>query len=52
MITLKDLQIQNKKSEYSEQLTRLFPEEFSKNMAHTVTFQVTEQCNLRCTYCY
>ena len=21
-------------------------------MAHTVTFQVTEQCNLRCTYCY
>ena len=52
MITLKDLQIQNKKSEYSEQLTRLFPEEFGKNMAHTVTFQVTEQCNLRCTYCY
>lgn len=52
MITLKDLQIQNKKNEYSEQLTRLFPEEFKKDMAHTVTFQVTEQCNLRCTYCY
>ena len=52
MITLKDLQIQNKKNEYSEQLIRLFPEEFKKNMAHSVTFQVTEQCNLRCTYCY
>lgn len=42
MITLKDLQIQNKKNEYSEQLIRLFPEEFKKNMAHAVTFQVTE----------
>ena len=38
MLNLKDLQIQNKKSEYSEQLTRLFPEEFKENMAHTVTF--------------
>ena len=38
MITLKDLQIQNKKNEYGEQLARLFPEEFSENMAHTVTF--------------
>ena len=28
------------------------PEEFKENMAHTVTFQVTEACNLRCTYCY
>ena len=30
----------------------MFPNEFKKNMAKTVTFQVTEQCQLRCTYCY
>lgn len=30
----------------------LFPKEFSEHSARTVTFQVTEQCNLRCTYCY
>lgn len=53
MITLKDLQIQNKNHEYGEQLTRLFPDEFKEGkIARTVTFQITEQCNLRCTYCY
>ena len=33
-------------------MAKMFPNEFKKNMAKTVTFQVTEQCQLRCTYCY
>ena len=52
MTTLKDLQVTNRKTDYNDQLLRLFPKEFSHKMARTVTFQVTEQCNLRCTYCY
>lgn len=39
--------------EYGTQVARLFPEEFTGGKkAKTVTFQVTEDCNLRCTYCY
>lgn len=39
---------------YSDQLARLFPKECSINRsaAKTVTFQVTDACNLCCTYCY
>ena len=36
--------------QYSEYLRRIFPEE--KGMPKTVTFQVTDACNLACTYCY
>ncbi len=38
---------------YQDTLARLFPEEAKKKKAvRTVTFQVTDACNLRCTYCY
>lgn len=45
--------------EYGEQTIRLFPELYSAKegpngervMARTVTFQVTDDCNLMCTYC-
>lgn len=40
-----------KRSEsFNDWMLKLFPE-FS-NMAKTVTFQVTDKCNLACTYCY
>ena len=52
MVELKDLQIKNTKKEYSDQLLRLFPKEFNNSLPHSVTLQVTEFCNLRCTYCY
>lgn len=45
--------------DFSTQMQRLFPEEVGyEQMAingkytKTITFQVTENCNLRCTYCY
>ena len=41
--------------EFSEQLEMLYPEETigkSKVGARSVTMQVTDSCNLRCTYCY
>ena len=43
---------------YSDQIRRLFPpEQFDSmhiNGSHvkSITFQVTEDCNLRCSYCY
>lgn len=37
--------------QYPDYLARLFPSEREK-LARTVTFQVTDACNLRCTYCY
>ena len=37
--------------EYSQTLPLLYPEE-GKGMAKTVTFQVTDACNLACKYCY
>lgn len=39
---------------YNEQIARLFPEEVKdgRTSAKTVTFQVTDACNLCCTYCY
>lgn len=47
-----------KTESYPERMTRLFhPDEIAEygvNSYHskTVTFQVTEDCNLRCSYCY
>ena len=40
-----------KVDEYSQILPLLYPEE-GKGMAKTVTFQVTDACNLACKYCY
>ena len=34
---------------FSDEYTRMYPGE---NMPRSVTFIVTESCNLRCTYCY
>lgn len=48
-----------KKSEqYSDKLSRLYPELHQpangedRILTQTVTFQVTDECNLACTYCY
>jgi radical SAM peptide maturase (CXXX-repeat target family) len=48
--------------QFQDRLARLFPNETlfpstkvigdGKKLARTVTFQVTDACNLRCTYCY
>ena len=43
--------------QYTEQLSRLYPElhqadEKERILTQTVTFQVTDDCNLACTYCY
>lgn len=50
--------------EYSTMITRLYPELFGKDIeeinnmnsdkkvVRTITFQVTDSCNLACTYCY
>ncbi len=38
---------------FQDTLARLYPAEVKKKKAvRTVTFQVTDACNLRCTYCY
>lgn len=57
MITLQELQkIENQNNkQYLEKMMLLFPEEFNKEIkaiVKTVTFQITENCNLACTYCY
>jgi radical SAM peptide maturase (CXXX-repeat target family) len=43
-----------KPEEFQNQMSRLFPTgmKFGEKRVRTVTFQVTEDCNLRCTYCY
>ena len=43
--------------QYSERLSRLYPELHKptgaeKVLTQTVTFQVTDDCNLACKYCY
>ena len=39
--------------EYHEQLATFYPDIFSdKDLIQTITFQVTENCCLQCTYCY
>ena len=44
--------------QWQDMIARLYPE-FTKNktddemvLSRTVTFQVTDNCNLACTYCY
>lgn len=46
-----------KTEQYSEKLSRLFPELHERDgkdkvLSQTVTFQVTDDCNLACKYCY
>ena len=43
--------------QFSEKLSRLYPELHQNGsderiLSQTVTFQVTDACNLACTYCY
>lgn len=43
--------------EYADYINRLFPQKYDGNILHkklarTITFQVTDDCNLKCTYCY
>lgn len=39
--------------QYQDMLARLFPEQNGEHTrARVVTFQVTDRCNLQCTYCY
>lgn len=44
--------------QYQDMIARLFPELCSKNdsgkknLSRVVTFQVTDECNLSCSYCY
>lgn len=42
--------------QYSDMIARLYPQEHGssnrKTLSRTVTFQVTDACNLDCTYCY
>ena len=37
--------------EFGDSLVRYFPDNKAK-MARTITFQVTDDCNLCCSYCY
>ena len=37
---------------YSDSLARLYPDLFNGHMAKSVTFQVTDDCCMACTYCY
>ena len=44
-----------KVEQFQDRLARLFPQPYvegEKKLARTVTFQVTDDCNLRCKYCY
>jgi hypothetical protein len=43
-----------KEREYHDILTSLFPDKIQKmnKRVATITFQVTEDCCLACTYCY
>lgn len=41
-----------KNENYIDQMARLFPPGKDNCMARTVTFAVTDDCNLRCSYCY
>lgn len=45
-----------RREEYSERLLRIFRGstllDEHPEMPKSITFQVTEDCNLRCTYCY
>lgn len=42
--------------QYQDMIARLYPAKLKnsndKVLSHTITFQVTDECNLACTYCY
>lgn len=38
-----------RREDYGSQIAKFYPE---LGMAKSITFQVTDNCNLRCTYCY
>lgn len=42
----------NDSIEYSDYIIKIFGEQFNVKMARTITFQVTDACNLCCSYCY
>ena len=48
--------MQKRIEQFADYYSRLFPRQngkpHEKQLARTVTFQVTDACNLRCTYCY
>lgn len=45
--------VEPKFEKYSDKLARLYPEKFfSSDTILTLTFQVTEDCCMACTYCY
>lgn len=51
------MQIKHRAEQYNEMIARLFPFPYSKIETNkiecpSVTFQVTDDCNLCCTYCY
>ena len=44
-----------KLEQWQDMIARLYPESISNDervLSRTVTFQVTDTCNLACTYCY
>lgn len=46
--------VTNRRDNYSEYIRQLFPSEDKRNMevVRDITFQITGDCNLRCSYCY
>lgn len=38
--------------QYQDVISALYPETKNKIATHNITFQITDACNLRCTYCY
>lgn len=45
-----------KEEQFQDRIARLFPEynygDSDKHLVKNITFQVTDDCNLKCTYCY
>lgn len=45
-----------KEEQFQDKIARLFPEKTSKDLdkhlVKNITFQVTDDCNLKCSYCY
>ena len=37
---------------YNDFIHRLYPGVTDRSLVREVTFQITNQCNLRCDYCY
>lgn len=51
------VRMRRENEQFQDRLSRLFPEVnpgtgAGRKLTRTVTFQVTDACNLRCTYCY